>query len=189
MPEIRKRQKDSVSVEEIIRTSDDHSERNDEGDGRNSLDDIADNEDTLIINLKRKEEGRHKEKWQKTKSHPLTSSTKVLCADLEGLLLSPSLKASALFYNMKLQGYNYTVLNMASEDIECLLWSEVEGGLNASEFASCLISYFEDDAESFVEAVIHSYGCTCHNQNQVLASANFYKKYEKTIGQDIWSQG
>ncbi|GFO04040.1 hypothetical protein PoB_003054500 [Plakobranchus ocellatus] len=80
---------------------------------------------------------------------------------------------------------------MASKDVVCYLWNEVEDGLNASEFASCLVSYLEDNAESFDKAVIYSDGCTFQNQNRVLATAlrYFCVKYGKTIEQKILERG
>ncbi|GFO13261.1 hypothetical protein PoB_003976600 [Plakobranchus ocellatus] len=76
---------------------------------------------------------------------------------------------------------------MASKDVVCYLWNEVEGGLNASECPVCLVSYLEDNAEYFDTAVISSDGCTYQNRNRVLATAlrYFCVKYGKTIEQKI----
>ena len=119
------------------------------------------------------------------------SRTKVLCVDVQRVLLSPSLKASALYYKKKLQVHNYTVFDMASKDTVCYIWNEVEGGLNASEFASCLVSYLEERADAFDKAIIYSDGCTYQNRNRVLATALrfFCLKFGKIFEQTILERG
>ncbi|GFO15474.1 formation of crista junctions protein 1 [Plakobranchus ocellatus] len=94
---------------------------------------------------------------------PHQSRTKVVCVDVQRVLLAPSLKASALYYKTKLQLHNYTihVLDMGSIDVERFLWNEAEGGLNATEFASCLVSYLKEHAYTFDTAIVYSDGFTC----------------------------
>ncbi|GFO39947.1 hypothetical protein PoB_006645200 [Plakobranchus ocellatus] len=119
--------------------------------------------------------------------------TKVLCVDVRRVLLASCLKASALYYKTKLQVHNYTVFDMTSKDVVCFVWNEVhvEGGLNASEFASCLVSYLEGSVDSFDKAIIYSDGCTYQNRNRVLATALrfFCVRYGKTVEQKILERG
>ena len=80
---------------------------------------------------------------------------------------------------------------MASKDTVCYVRDEVEGGLNASEFASCLVSYLEDRADAFVKAIIYSDGCTYQNRTRVLATALrfFCLKFGKIVEQKILDRG
>ncbi|GFO05386.1 formation of crista junctions protein 1 [Plakobranchus ocellatus] len=94
---------------------------------------------------------------------PHQSQTKVVCVDVQRVLLAPSLKASPLYYKTKLQLHNYTVFVVGSTDVECFLWNEVEGGLNTRKFASCLVSYPKEHADTFDTAIVCSDCCTFQN--------------------------
>lgn len=138
-----------------------------------------------------RKEAAQAEKEKDKMDHPQHSRTKVLCVDVQRVLLAPSLKASALYYKTKLQIHNYTVFDLASKDVTCFIWNETEGGLNASEFASCLVDYLESKEETFDKAIIFSDGCTYQNRNRVLATAlrYFCVKHGKCIEQKILERG
>ncbi|GFR77710.1 hypothetical protein ElyMa_000514900 [Elysia marginata] len=80
---------------------------------------------------------------------------------------------------------------MALKDTVCYVWNEVEGGLNASEFASCLVSSLEGRVDDFDKAFIFSDGCTYQNRNRVLATALrfFCVTFGKSVEQKILERG
>ena len=43
----------------------------------------------------------------------------VTCMDLQAVLLAPQMKASALYYKTKLAVHNFTVYNLATNDVVC----------------------------------------------------------------------
>ena len=121
------------------------------------------------------------------KQLPATSRTKVLCMDVQRVLLSPALKASALYYKTKLQVHNYTIFDLTTRAITCYLWNESEGAMTANEFASCLFSYLEENRDTFDKVIAYSDGCTYQNRNRILATTlrHFCVKHQKTVEQKI----
>lgn len=125
----------------------------------------------------RKEAAQAESQWQ---NHPtLGSKTKIICVDVQRVLLTPALKAFALYYKTKLQLHNYTILDMRIKDVLCYLWTKTEGGLNASEIASCLVSYLEKKVNSSEKVITYSDCCTYHNRIRVLATALRYFNVHK----------
>lgn len=127
----------------------------------------------------------------KDKTENVGSRTKVLCMDVQRVLLSPCLKASALYYKTKLQVHNYTIYDLCNKDVTCFVWNEVEGGLSANEFASCLFVYLERQMDLFDRVIIYSDGCTYQNRNRIMATAlrYFSTKYHKIVEQKILERG
>ena len=125
------------------------------------------------------------------KNQPANSRTMVLCVDVQRVLLSPCLKASALYYKTKLQVHNYTVFDMCSKNVVCYLWNEAEGGLTGNEFASCLVHYLTDKKDTFDRAIIYSDGCTYQNRNRILGTAlrYFCVSHQKIVEQKILERG
>ena len=125
------------------------------------------------------------------KQLPATSRTKVLCMDVQRVLLSPALKASALYYKTKLQVHNYTIFDLTTRAITCYLWNESEGAVTANEFASCLFSYLKENRDTFNKVIAYSDGCTYQNRNRILATTlrHFCVKHQKTVEQKILEQG
>ncbi|XP_060062917.1 toll-like receptor 4 [Ylistrum balloti] len=95
--------------------------------------------------------------------------------DLQCVLLSPRLQASALYYKTKLACHNFTLYDLATKDVTCYFWHEGEGDLTGNSFASCIVHFIEDMlAQSDKEiktVVLYSDGCTYQNRNTVLANA------------------
>lgn len=135
---------------------------------------------TLVLNLPRGisqrkstttiEKERRPPRQKRKRIQWINSRTKVLCVDVQRVLLAPSLKALALYYKTKLQTHNYTIFDLASKDVTCFIWNETRWAY-ASEFASCLVNYVESKGDSFDKAIIFSDGCTYQNHNRVLATA------------------
>lgn len=96
------------------------------------------NEEDYRAHLNKKEEARNEKSTDKDTTDKKTA---VFTMDMQAVLLSPSLKASALYYKSKLKVHNYTIYNLKTNEAVCYLWDESEGGLDANEFAS-VISHF-----------------------------------------------
>lgn len=113
----------------------------------------------------------------------------VLCMDVQRVLLAPFLQASALYYKTKLQVHNFSVYDLSSRDATCYVWNESEGGMTASEFASCLIDFLKQ--QDFTKCIIFSDGCTYQNRNAVLATAlrHFCATEGKTVEQKYLEKG
>jgi len=110
--------------------------------------------------------------------------------DLQCVLMSPSLQASALYYRTKLCVHNFTVFDCVTRDTDCYVWHEFEGGLSAHEFASCVYKYLCSDT-SYDTYIIYSDGCTYQNRNATMAKAisRFAQKFEKTVYQKFLVRG
>jgi hypothetical protein len=116
--------------------------------------------------------------------------TLVVTVDMQAVLLSPSLQASALYYKQKLCVHNYTVYNLATHGVTCYVWHEGEGGLTSSEFSTCLCDYLEDNP-GYAEVIIYSDGCGYQNRNVTLSNAliNYAEKHNVIITQKILERG
>ena len=115
----------------------------------------------------------------------------VTTMDLQAVLLSPCLKASALYYKTKLAVHNFTVYNLKSHDVVCYVWHEGEGGLCASEFASCIFDFIKEKVDNYDEFILYSDGCTYQNRNVVMSNTllSLSQYYQKTITQKFLERG
>lgn len=121
--------------------------------------------------LKKKDEARDSKTSDKTRAKT-DASVKVLCMDLESLLVCPRSKASSLYYKMKLSCHNFTIYDLVSDKAKNYFWHEGEGELNANIFATCVIDYLDNiDLTNVTEIIIYSDGCTYQNRNTTMANA------------------
>lgn len=98
----------------------------------------------------------------------------VFSMDMQAVQLCPNLKASALYYSMKLKLHNLTIYNIGTKQCSNYWWSEVDGQLEASVFATILIKHLETHCTDKKPIVIYSDGCGYQNRNIVLANALLY---------------
>lgn len=148
-------------------------------------------EEEYAQHIKRKEERREQKKQEKEKS--IRGEQLTFTMDLQAVKLSPMLKASALYYKMKLCVHNFTLHNIATKDVTCYLWNESEGGLVAAVFASCVTDFLENEiGNNYVNSVvIISDGCTYQNRNAILGNAllKFAIEMNVTITQHYLEKG
>ena len=116
---------------------------------------------------------------------------RVMTMDVQAVLLSPSLNASALYYKTKLTVHNFTMYDLRSHDVKCYVWHEGEAGLSASEFASCVADYLTVHAHEYDTAILYSDGCTYQNRNVVMANTllSLSKRHGKVIQQKFLERG
>ncbi|ESO87064.1 hypothetical protein LOTGIDRAFT_154553 [Lottia gigantea] len=97
-------------------------------------------------------------------------SVKVLTMDLQAVLLSPRLQASAMYYKTKLACHNFTIYDLATKDVTCFFWHEGEGELTANTFASCIFEYVRMMSPKVKTLIIYSDGCTYQNRNTTMSN-------------------
>ena len=64
----------------------------------------------------------------------------VLVCDAEALLTLPYNKSDLMYYKLKLNCHNFTFVNLKCSQVSNYFWTEVNGGLSASEFITCYIN-------------------------------------------------
>lgn len=112
--------------------------------------------------------------------------------DVQAVKLSPDINASAIFFKTRLQAHNFTMYNLANHQCTNYWWSEVEGDMSASSFASCIIFHLSKFClDDTLPIVLYSDGCGYQNRNQYLSNAlsNFAVKYQKIVEQKWLEKG
>ncbi|XP_047036028.1 uncharacterized protein LOC124641835 [Helicoverpa zea] len=136
-------------------------------------------EEVYTAHREKKERARQEKTADKNNPDP---ETMVFTFDLQAVLLSPSLKASALYYKTKLKVHNFTLFNIKNNDGYCYIWHECEGGLSANEFCSILQHFIKHYIPQNVKKIIFwSDGCTNQNRNAILANALLQIAVQKEI--------
>jgi hypothetical protein len=131
--------------------------------------------------LKRKDEARLSKTTDKERAMT-DDSVKVLCMDLQSLLICPRLQASSLYYKCKLSCHNFTIYDIATHAVKNYFWHEGEGELTSNIFTSFVIDYLENiDLTNVKEIVIYSDGCTYQNRNTTLSNALLLWASQKNI--------
>ncbi|CAG9786483.1 unnamed protein product [Diatraea saccharalis] len=122
----------------------------------------------------------------------------VFTVDLQAVLMAPKSNVSTLYYKTKLQVYNLCFFNLKNKDGFCFICNEVEGGLNAEEFASIWVDFLENKVIAEIAEnenktiIIYSDGCTYQNRNCILSNAllNIVMKHKNiTIEQKFLEVG
>ena len=112
--------------------------------------------------------------------------------DVQSVMLSPKVEASAIYYKTKLACHNFTIYNLANDQVVCYFWHEGEGGLTANVFASCLTDYLEGIVEDNTEEIIiYSDGCGYQNRNVLLSNTllHFAVNHKITVTQCYLEKG
>lgn len=135
-------------------------------------------------NAARTEKVKDKEEAEKGNVH-------VICMDVQKVLLSPMLNASALYYKTKLIVHNFTVFNLTTRQATCYLWDETQADLVGSVFATCLVDYMEKHFKDDIPVIIYSDGCTSQNRNAIMSNAllHFSARTNKVIFQKYLEKG
>ena len=149
-------------------------------------------EEEYNIHQHRKQQARAEKERDKDLGNLSERSTRVITVDLQAVLLSPKLNASALYYKTKLACHNYTIFDLNSKDVTCYFWHEGQGDLSGNSFASCMAHYIESIVSSDVNHVIvYSDGCGYQNRNSILANTlcHLSRKLNVTITQKFLEKG
>ena len=148
-------------------------------------------EDEYRQHMQRKEEARSEKDGDKARALD-NNNVKVMCMDVQSVLLCPKVEASATYYKTKLACHNYTIYDMATKAVICYFWHEGEGGLTANMFASCIDDHLENIVNpNTEEVIIYSDGCGYQNRNATMANTllRFAVKHNITVTQKFLEKG
>lgn len=123
-----------------------------------------------------KEAARQKKEEDKKRAKESMGSIAMFTADVQAVMMAPFIKATAIYYKTKLCVHNYTVFNLVTKEVDCYLWNESDGGLEANVFASLLISHLSaylSKNPATKEIIIYTDNCGYQNKNNILANALF----------------
>jgi hypothetical protein len=139
--------------------------------------------------IQKKESARDEKR--KDKKRASDGEFHLVTMDVQKVLLSPMLNASALYYKTKLIVHNFTVYDLTTHVVTCYLFDETEAELKASSFATCIIKFFEDHYKDDLPIIVYSDGCTSQNRNAFLSSAllHYACKHNKIIIQKFLEKG
>ena len=90
---------------------------------------------------------------EKDKSSADNHSTIVITADTESQLFAPFNDVNVMFFHSKLNVHNFTFYNICDREVLNYVWSEINGNLDASIFASCYVDYLLKIIEAHPEAM------------------------------------
>lgn len=118
----------------------------------------------------------------------------VFTVDTQAVKLAPMLKASAIYYKTKLCVHNYTIYNLYNGQVDCYLWDESQGGLEANIFASLLVAFLENHLlkePNTKQIIIYSDGCGYQNKNVIVSNALLKLAIDRqvTIAQKFFEKG
>lgn len=133
-------------------------------------------EEIYNLHQNRKIDAREEKERDKENSK-CDASLRVVTMDLQAVLLSPKLNASALYYKTKLACHHFTVFDLSSKDVSCYFWHEGQGDLSANSFSSCIAHYIESvvaDDSNIKHIIVYSDGCTYQNRNVTLANTLYH---------------
>ena len=91
--------------------------------------------------------------------------------DLPAVLTTQFAGDAHIYYKRKLSVYNFTIYDNSSANGHCYLWDETEGGRDANEIASILLSYLHNLPRSVRHFTSFSDTCAGQNGNQFVAAA------------------
>lgn len=64
--------------------------------------------------------------------------------NVQAVKLAPFIRASSMYYKTKLCVHNFTLFNQATAGVCCYLWDGINGGLEASIFATMMVDYLHN---------------------------------------------
>lgn len=138
------------------------------------------------------DKNRSREERSKDKKSVLKDGCILLCMDLQAVKVTPTLNATKIYFKTKLGCHNFTIYNTISHQATCYWFTEVDCGLTASTFVSCITDYLEKHClEKKVPVIIYSGGCTFQSRNNCLANAllSFAILHNMEITQNYLTKG
>ncbi|CAH1108056.1 unnamed protein product [Psylliodes chrysocephalus] len=122
-------------------------------------------EDLFLKQCEEKDRARNEKKFYKNRA---------IFGDLQAVKICPQLKASSLYYKVKLCCHNFTIYDLATNLGPCYWFDETKTYLQASSYASCVVDYLKDnflDNGDKREIIIFSDGCIAQNRNSIMSNA------------------
>lgn len=94
-----------------------------------------------------------------------SENIKVITADLQKCLPTPSLTNSQSFYLRKLWTLNYTIYDTTENKTHCMIWDETTGGRGGSEMASCFFAWASEELTNTKNLTVWTDNCSGQNRN------------------------
>lgn len=111
------------------------------------------------------------EKKNDKESAKLSKDTFVATFDLQAVIQTPCSLVSQIYYMRKLNCYNLSIYNLATQNVTCYLWSEIDTNRGACEIATCLYLQLLALPSNFKNAILYSDACSGQNRNQFTATS------------------
>lgn len=138
------------------------------------------------------DKNRSREERSKDRDRASRGECILLCMDVQAVKVAPTLNATKIYFKTKLGCHNFTIYNITSHQATCFWFTEIDSGLTASTFVSCVIDYLERHCLlKKLPIIIYSDGCTFQNRNNVLANAllNFARLHNIEVTQKYLTKG
>ena len=101
--------------------------------------------------------------------------------DLQAVLPLPKSEVGTFYYKRRLSVYNFTIHSGADKEVDCYLWSEIDGNRGASEIGSCLLKHLMCLNARIKTVDFFSDACGGQNRNQFIAAVLLYAVQVTTI--------
>lgn len=147
-------------------------------------------EDDFQTHLCKKNRAREEKNTDKREA--INGKCIALTMDLQSVKVCPFITASAVYYKTKLCVHNFSIYDLASHDCTCYWFTETEGDLSASTYATFITDYLTRHClPKRLPIIIYSDGCTSQNRNNILSNAllNFSMQYGVSIVQKYLEVG
>ena len=102
-------------------------------------------EEKYTEHLQNKEEARDEKNKDKTDAE--NGLCNVFTMDVQAVQLVPCLNTSAQYFKQKLACHNFTVYNVANNDVVCYVWHEGEGEVTSHVYTSCICHLLKNEVE------------------------------------------
>lgn len=125
----------------------------------------------------------------------VTNNLVVVVYDLQAVLQCPR-GNSSFYYTSKINVFNFTTFELASNVAKCYVWDETEGNRGVNEIGTCVLLYLEslqDKAKHIeggvLDVIFYSDNCCGQQKNRIMMSLYLYsvQKYPYIIRSHISS--
>lgn len=98
-------------------------------------------------------------------------SCHVFVMDVQAVKMCPVNNANKFYFKTRLKVHNFTIYNLKNHECCNYWWSEIEGSLCSSVFATIIIDHLHEYCRDDLPIIIWSDGCSYQNRNNVLSNA------------------
>lgn len=115
----------------------------------------------------------------------------VFVMDMQAVKMCPVNNANMFYFKTRLKVHNFTIYNLKTHECCNYWWSEIEGDLCSSVFASIIINHLEKYCQDDLPVILWSDGCGYQNRNVVLSNAllQYAVKNKKSVAQKYLEPG
>lgn len=107
--------------------------------------------------------------------------------DVQAVKMCPANNANKFYFKTRLKVHNFTIYNLKTHECCNYWWSEIEGDLCSSVFASIIINHLEKYCQDDLPVILWSDGCGYQNRNVVLLQ--YAVKNKKSVAQKYLEPG